>query len=370
MMRFFLLFIISIATVYHHNNLIGQTVSDTERNVPNKNAIYDQIPQIIKQIDDQSIPFEKILPKIKQLENLSNENLYWYLETMRRVIVSLQKRDKDEKASVTRKEIIAKAAFLALDESTESNTARQCEVLYCQLSMLLYRYRFCRTELFIDCDPGLRYQYVSRLIDLFQLILSQIDETYDPHSREHIFISGQNFVPPPSYQGRIIPGKDYSKAEDEATREAYKKYMKEEHARMDKRTAQMKAREVRNHDKKPVQKYLIDAYSLFPYRTAELEQILTEKKVDPEMSQTILDAVRKVEKENPDKGFRIWLSNDKLLKVTAKFISFNNDEVTLEKQDGTRMTIELSAFRKEDQDFVKQQLDQEKESVKDFKTKN
>ena len=59
--------------------------------------------------------------------------------------------------------------------------------------------------------------------------------------------------------------------------------------------------------------------------------------------------------EIPYKGFRQWQSTDGLFKTTAKFISSEKGEVTLEKADGKQTTIELSALRAEDQEYVKEQ---------------
>jgi hypothetical protein len=54
---------------------------------------------------------------------------------------------------------------------------------------------------------------------------------------------------------------------------------------------------------------------------------------------------------------RHWESTDKLFRATAKFIFLDsNGEVNLEKADGKKTTIELSVLRKEDQDYVKEQL--------------
>jgi hypothetical protein len=52
---------------------------------------------------------------------------------------------------------------------------------------------------------------------------------------------------------------------------------------------------------------------------------------------------------------REWQSTDKLFKTTAKFVSLDNGDVTLEKTDSKRTTIEFSVLRKEDQDYVKEQ---------------
>jgi hypothetical protein len=68
--------------------------------------------------------------------------------------------------------------------------------------------------------------------------------------------------------------------------------------------------------------------------------------------------------------FREWQSADKLFKATAKFIFLDsNGEVNLEKADGKKTTIELSVLRKEDQDYVKEQLESEKKIHKNEKTK-
>ncbi|MDR1478930.1 MAG: hypothetical protein LBJ00_08305 [Planctomycetaceae bacterium] len=71
----------------------------------------------------------------------------------------------------------------------------------------------------------------------------------------------------------------------------------------------------------------------------------------------------------PYKGFRTWQSTDKLFKTNAKFISLDKGEVTLEKANGKRTTIELSVLRKEDQDYVKEQLAPETKTPKDEKAK-
>jgi len=58
----------------------------------------------------------------------------------------------------------------------------------------------------------------------------------------------------------------------------------------------------------------------------------------------------------PYKGFRQWESFDKLFKVTAKFVSLNEDLVTLERADGKEINIELSVLRAEDQEYIRHLL--------------
>jgi hypothetical protein len=67
--------------------------------------------------------------------------------------------------------------------------------------------------------------------------------------------------------------------------------------------------------------------------------------------------------------FRNWQSADNLFEARAKFISLDKkNDVTLEKENGKQTTIEFSALRKEDQDYVKQ-LEPEKKTVDGAKVK-
>jgi hypothetical protein len=61
---------------------------------------------------------------------------------------------------------------------------------------------------------------------------------------------------------------------------------------------------------------------------------------------------------------REWQSTDKLFKTNAKFISLDNGDVTLERANGQCTTIEYSVLRKEDQDYVKEQLNPETKTPK------
>jgi hypothetical protein len=366
-MRFYIYILLFICFVlFQITTIWAQIDSKKEERIKQLGTILKQNSLVSDLINDDSVPIEQILPEIKKLENLTKDNILWYLEFMKTIVGQLQNRVDDEIAMAKAKEIIAKAVFMSL-ENENFSSAEKNNALFNQLCIALtLRFRPHKTEILIDSDPKLRQKNVDRLLDLYQLLVTQIEDDYDPYISEEPF----SFVPPTSYRGHYDSGQDMSNAEDEETRKAYKKYKEEKEERQNKRLAQRTVFFVRKQQSKDVVQYLIDAYSFFPYRMSELEHILTEKRVDSKMAKEILEAVRKVEKEYPDKGFRIWLSNDKMLKVTAKFISFNNDEITLEKEDGTQMTIELSAFRKEDQDFVKRNIEQEQEPIKDSKKEN
>jgi hypothetical protein len=113
-----------------------------------------------------------------------------------------------------------------------------------------------------------------------------------------------------------------------------------------------------------VNKTIIDSYSVEPRDDNDLIQLL-EKSKYPFVEQIKILCQLNI----PYKGFRNWESTDKLFKATARFISLEKGEVNLEKADGKKTSIELSVLRKEDQDYVKKQLEPEKKTVDGEKVK-
>jgi hypothetical protein len=328
-----------------------------------------QLERVISnQIEADASNFRSVIINVQKMEVLTEIEPFLYTSQMKNIVGSLHNKGSDKQATELARNIIEKAAFLSLDNS-KLKSSEVMEVKENQLQTLImprYKYRITDTE--NDCDPDKRNKYSNRLLELYQSIVIQIDDTYDPNADENQPVTN-GFVPPESYKEPYDSGQDMSDVKDKATREAYKKYIEEQHQKVNRRESQQLATFVRERYSKEVVQYLIDAYSLFPHKTAELERMVTEKKVDPEMSRSILDAVRKIEKENPDKGFRIWLSNDKMFKTEAKLISINKDSVTIENKNGKQSTIELSALRKEDQDYAKKQLESEKKTVDEEKVK-
>ncbi|MDR2642675.1 MAG: hypothetical protein LBC74_07765 [Planctomycetaceae bacterium] len=113
-----------------------------------------------------------------------------------------------------------------------------------------------------------------------------------------------------------------------------------------------------------VNKTIIDSYLMEPRNDNGLIQLL-EKSKYPFVEQIKILCDLKISY----KGFRNWESADKLFKAAARFISLEKDEVNLEKADGKKTSIELSVLRKEDQDYVKEQLESEKKTGDDEKLK-
>jgi hypothetical protein len=100
--------------------------------------------------------------------------------------------------------------------------------------------------------------------------------------------------------------------------------------------------------------FIIKVYSQIPRDDGELVELL-EKYEYPEAEKAKIFKALNI----PYKGFRVWQTNDGLFKPTAKLISADKKEVKLESEDGKQITIEISALRKEDLDYVKRQLESE-----------
>ncbi|MDR1384489.1 MAG: hypothetical protein LBJ67_11705 [Planctomycetaceae bacterium] len=116
---------------------------------------------------------------------------------------------------------------------------------------------------------------------------------------------------------------------------------------------------------KALTQFFIDNYAQIPRADDELIELLEKYEYPEEEKVKIFEALN-----IPYKGFREWQTNDGLLTLTAKLISADTQEIKIEKEDGKQFTIEISYLRKEDQDYVKKQLESEKKTPEGEKTKN
>ena len=340
--------------VLFHGTISGLGQIAVDEQIAQRKMIPEQVEPLLGVINNKTISIDQILPNIQRVEDISQDHSILYLDFMERITGRLRNHESKEEATRISRDIIAKAAFLPLE--MESFNMEECtEALSIQLNMLLSFFP-AKTEEIIDCDPMLRQKYADRLLEIYQLIVSQIEENYDPNTEDSI-PNFKGFVPPASYRGLAVFGMDYSNVEDAATRIAYNKYMEEQWAKSHKRWAFNRIEFVRNHSKKAVEWYLVGVYSLFPYRSSELEQMLEDRQFDSELSKTILEAVRKAEQEFPDKEFRVWMSKDGLHKITAKFVSLEETKVTLERADGISTTIEFFALCEFDQEYICRRLE-------------
>jgi hypothetical protein len=317
-------------------------------------AITNLSQRIYQQLKDCQSNIDKLIPEIRRLEKQTESFPRLFVREISEIIYHLSLCRTNENIIKFERNLVAKAVSIQLEKSNLSILDMIESQKYQIKIFLLQKYYPYEKTNFNDYNPITRKKYSERLLEIYQNIVLRIDEQYDFEASENQIINN-SFEPPESYKGIYFYGMDMSNDEDETTRIAYKNYLEDQKHKVNKRMEQQESRNIKERFEKKIQTYIINVYSLFPYRTAELEKMLKEKKVDSEMSQTILDAVRKHERENPDEGFRIWLSKDKLFKTEAKMISADKDNVTIKDKQGRQSTIELSALRQEDQDYVKRQ---------------
>ncbi|MDR2641335.1 MAG: hypothetical protein LBC74_00910 [Planctomycetaceae bacterium] len=350
------IYVLSLCILLFEGLITKLNANDMQNNlaVSDHEKIESSFSKIRRLIDKKPIDFKKIISEINELEKNIKVSFPLLISKIRDLVGSIQNHAEDKDVTELAKYLVDKYACFSFDRS-KLNILEQIEFDEIQLQILLVpQYKYYISDALNDCDPLGRKKHSSQLLALYQNIVLHIDDKFDLNAKENQIIKN-GFNPPDSYKEPYNSGQDMSDVKDKATREAYEKYIEEQNQKIDRREIQRLATFVRKRYSKEVAKYLIDAYSLFPYRAAELEKMLKEKKVDSEMSQTILDAVRKREKENPDEDFRIWLSKDKLFTTEAKMISADKDNVTIKDKQGRQSTIELSAHRQEDQDYVKRQ---------------
>lgn len=114
---------------------------------------------------------------------------------------------------------------------------------------------------------------------------------------------------------------------------------------------QRKLKKITSLSSVEINAFIIKSYHQAPRADIELVQLLEQYKYPEEENVKVFKSL-----DIPYKGFREWKTNDGLFTLVAKVVSANKKEVVLEKSDGKQITIELSALRQADQDYVKERL--------------
>jgi hypothetical protein len=198
---------------------------------------------------------------------------------------------------------------------------------------------------------------------LIQTSRGIIDLNFNPHVTLY-----ENICPIPDESdvtGQVfLPGMQADDIKNLKTRENYKKACWENANNNFKKQIQRGTNDLISSIERVFRKYVLKTYSEEPRADQELINLLEKYEYPMEERIKLL-----ADLNIPYKGFRNWESTDKLFKAAARFISLDKDEVNLEKADDKKTTIELSVLRKEDQDYVKKQLESKKKTVDDEKVK-
>jgi hypothetical protein len=185
------------------------------------------------------------------------------------------------------------------------------------------------------------------------------DENKDNHVINKVidqpFLTGKNFY----------YGMDHEMVEDKELRKQYEDHLwKRQVIRWNNRI-QHGLKEYYKNALQSSHSLIIKWYDISPRADSELVGLLEKYEYPEKEKAKILKALN-----IPYKGFREWKTNDGLLTLTAKLISADKKEIKIEKEDGKQFTIEIVYLRKEDQDYVKRQLDSETKTLKNEKSKD
>ncbi|MDR3233402.1 MAG: hypothetical protein LBT46_07045, partial [Planctomycetaceae bacterium] len=198
-----------------------------------------------------------------------------------------------------------------------------------------------------SCDPPNGYNNLglSRKdkLELFLALLRELRGTIDPTFDASIPVEMNVFPEPDKSDDTgqfFLPGMLAEDIKHPKTRENYEKACWENAKNGFEELIHRRVNDLIPPTERVFRERIFKTYNVEPRADAELIELLEKYEYPMEARIKLL-----CELGIPYKGFRIWQSTDKLFKTTAKFISLNKGNVTLEKADGKHTTIEFSVLR-------------------------
>ncbi|MGL6193826.1 MAG: SHD1 domain-containing protein [Thermoguttaceae bacterium] len=289
---------------------------------------------------------KKSLQQLESIAEMKSDSRNFYVQFLSAAMTLLLKLPENDKYSLD----IDSYEKKIIEKKPDSVIAKgeQIQVLWRLLSNLDSRLHGA------DDFATMRRTLTFRLIEIWSEIELLKDDNWDADSDK---------CKPAPAEGSIkfiISGLDPSMLTDPFERQKYEEYIERVEKYWKKDSEQKSCRSLLDKMRIGTINCIQAAYILPPYKTEELQKAFLDYKTDA----LFIDEAMIPLKEHITKiqlGFRAWKSTDDLFKVEAKFISFDekNKNVTLEKADGKRTTIELSALRQLDQDYVKTQQSQQ-----------
>jgi hypothetical protein len=162
----------------------------------------------------------------------------------------------------------------------------------------------------------------------------------------------------PDAVGIYIAGMAPESIKDPLIRKDYEEKIKKNKFLLFSRRLQTRLLDIKKQFISDSHDFFINAYFQSPRADDELLDLL-EKYDYPEEEKIKVLKTLKI----PYQCFREWQSKDGQIKITAKYISFDGQNVTLETKDKKRETIIFSNLRDEDQKYVREQTsEKEKKS--------
>ncbi|MDR1369065.1 MAG: hypothetical protein LBJ72_02890, partial [Dysgonamonadaceae bacterium] len=178
--------------------------------------------------------------------------------------------------------------------------------------------------------------------ELYLALILNCREAIDPNFKPVLLLMNVWPEPDPSdHTGQLLMGgmlpEDIKHSQ---TRENYVKAKWENSKNIYESNMHRHLTEMVTNTEKSFTSFALESYSQSPRADRVLVDLLEKYKYPNEKMLKLL-----CDLEIPYKGFRNWESTDGLFKTTAKFISFEKDEVTIEKANGKRTSIELKYLR-------------------------
>jgi hypothetical protein len=139
--------------------------------------------------------------------------------------------------------------------------------------------------------------------------------------------------------------------EDSADRKEYEKLLWDNSTLINERNIQRALTKLQPEIQELLDWYLVKTYARAPRADNELVELL-EKYDYPEAKRVEIFKALNI----PPYDMRDWESQDGTFKATAKFVSFEEEKVTLERVDGSKATIRYFDLRGSDQEFIERQI--------------
>lgn len=154
----------------------------------------------------------------------------------------------------------------------------------------------------------------------------------------------------PSAEGLFFSGMSPNDIEDPLIRKDYENRIAENTKKIKQIYIQNRLKSLSSDFYEKSNLFFVAAYSCKPLEDMQIIKLFDKHMYPEREKEKVFEAMN-----IPYDNYRNWETTDGLFKAKAKFTSSDRKSVTLEKKDGNKVTIELSALRQEDRDYVKEQ---------------
>jgi hypothetical protein len=212
-----------------------------------------------------------------------------------------------------------------------------------------------KKETTINDIQHVRYDMIVNWLLYWKILSKFVDINHDFSATIQINIMPDTSLNPDAV-GIYIAGMAPESIKDPFIRKDYEEKIKKNKFLLFSRRLQTGLLDIKKQFIRDSHDFFINTYSQSPSANEELLELLEKYDYPEEEKIKVLKTLR-----IPYQSFREWQSKDGQIKVTAKYISFDGQNVTLETKDKKRETIIFSNLQEEDQKYVREQTNEKKE---------